>query len=58
MSRHLHHVCLLRPIVVVGVVVLNLAHPLLHSFEGGTLDLLLMQLDLWAMNLTLIPTED
>lgn len=58
MRRHLRHVCLLRPIVMLGVAVLNLIHPLLHHMEAGSLDAVLTHLDVWAMNFALTPVED
>ncbi len=38
-----------RPVVLVLAVALNLAHPLLHAFEGGGLDAMLVFLDGLAM---------
>lgn len=37
--------------LVLFVVALNLAHPLLHSMEGGALDVMLPMLDVTAVSL-------
>lgn len=36
-------------VFVAGIAVLNVAHPLLHPFEGGSLDALLANGNLWAL---------
>jgi hypothetical protein len=35
-------------LIVLGVLSVHLAHPLLHAFEGGTLDAILVHLDVFA----------
>lgn len=49
MHKHLRHVCLLRPVALGVVLILNLTHPLFHALEGGMIDALLLHLDTWAM---------
>ena len=41
--------------VMVALAAANLAHPLLHAFEGGALDVALPYLDLLAMQLGMHP---
>lgn len=57
MRRHLQHVCLLRPVAMGVVALLHLTHPLFHAFEGGMVDVLLIQLDYWAMSMAMTPSD-
>ena len=60
MLKHSRHLCLLRPVAVGVVVVMNVLHPFLHVFEGGSLDIVLHQIDMWAYMLagSNVPTEE
>lgn len=48
-----------RPIIrlwfILGLLAVHLAHPFLHQFEGGTLDMLMMHVDAFAAKLTSEP---
>ena len=41
---------ILAGLFLVLVVVINLAHPFLHAFEGGSLDMILVYMNSMAMN--------
>lgn len=58
LMRHAHHLCLLRPVAIIAVLAINLAHPFMHGFEGGSLDALIMQIDAWAMAISTAPLDD
>lgn len=49
--RLLRFLPLFRCVVCGTVALLNLFHPLLHGFEGGTLDAIMVQLDMLAASL-------
>ncbi len=56
-ARHIVHICLLRPFALLIVLAINLAHPFLHQFEGGSVDAALMQLDVWALSFASVPGQ-
>lgn len=58
LAPHARHLCLLRPIAVLVVLAINIAHPFMHSFEGGSLDAMLVYLDQWALTLSTVPVDE
>lgn len=51
MRRLLTHISFFRCAICGTVALLNLFHPLFHSFDGGTFDAVMVQLDMLAASL-------